>query len=74
MADERNAAGGVGFGGLLQVALIVLKLCKVIDWKWSLVLLPMEIGLALFALSLAWLLGVYAWECFKARKRRGGSR
>lgn len=69
-----NSSGGVGFGGLLQLALIVLKLCKVIDWKWSMVLLPMEIGLALFALILAFLLCVYAWEWFKDRKRRGGSR
>lgn len=27
-------------GGLLQVAFIVLKLCKVIDWSWWWVLAP----------------------------------
>jgi len=30
----------VSTDGLLQVALIVLKLCKVIDWSWWIVLIP----------------------------------
>ena len=39
MADH-NQQGGIGFAGLLTIAFIVLKLCKVIDWSWWLVLLP----------------------------------
>lgn len=35
-----NASGGVGVTGLLQVAFIVLKLCKVIKWSWVWVLAP----------------------------------
>lgn len=31
---------GIGFWGLLQIAFIVLKLCKVISWSWWLVMLP----------------------------------
>ena len=31
---------GIGFVGLLQIAFIVLKLCKVINWSWWLVMLP----------------------------------
>lgn len=35
-----TAAGGLGFGGTLAVAFIVLKLCGVIDWSWVWVLAP----------------------------------
>ena len=30
----------IGVTGLLQVAFIVLKLCKVINWSWLLVFFP----------------------------------
>lgn len=30
----------IGFPGLLQLVLITLRLCGVIDWNWILVLLP----------------------------------
>ena len=39
------SSGGIGFGGLLQIAFIVLKLCGVINWKWIWVLAPTWIGL-----------------------------
>lgn len=35
-----NNSGGVGFVGLLQVALIVLKLLDQINWSWWWVLTP----------------------------------
>ena len=44
--------GGIGFTGALQIAFIVLKLCKVIDWSWWLVLLPLWIELGIVALIL----------------------
>ena len=44
MENKSTAKGGIGIVGLLQVAFIVLKLCKVIDWKWMWVLSPMWIG------------------------------
>lgn len=47
-----GASGGVGVTGLLQVALIVLKLCKVIDWSWWWVLLPTWGTVSLLLLTL----------------------
>lgn len=38
MNDNRTV--GVGFIGLLQIAFIVLRLCKVIEWSWWLVFAP----------------------------------
>lgn len=37
---KNNKTGGIGMTGLLQIAFIVLKLCKVIDWRWWWVLAP----------------------------------
>lgn len=39
---------GVGFCGLLTIAFIVLKLCKVITWSWVWVLAPLWISWALW--------------------------
>ena len=47
-----GASGGVGVTGLLQVALIVLKLCEVIDWSWWWVLTPTWGTLSLLLLIL----------------------
>ena len=48
-ATATATAKGLSFTGALQIAFIVLKLCKVIDWSWWLVLLPALIstGIAL---------------------------
>lgn len=46
-----NKAGGIGFLGLLQVALIVLKLCSVITWSWVIVLTPIWISLTITVLG-----------------------
>lgn len=35
-----GGSAGIGVNGLLQVAFIVLKLCKVIEWSWWWVLAP----------------------------------
>ena len=49
MSDNKTVtkSGGVGFGSLLTIAFIVLKLCHVIDWSWWWVLSPIWIGFAL---------------------------
>lgn len=49
MSESRSTitSGGISFVGLLQVAFIVLKLCKVIDWSWWLVLSPILVSMAL---------------------------
>ena len=43
MSNSKSTGGGVGFCGLLAVAFIVLKLCKVIDWSWGWVFAPIWI-------------------------------
>lgn len=46
--NKNNSAGtGIRFSGLLTIAFIVLKLCKVIDWKWIWVLAPLWISTSL---------------------------
>ena len=52
MDNKKASSGGISFEGLLQVAFIVLKLCKVIDWPWVWVLAPTWISLALVAVIL----------------------
>lgn len=47
---ENSKSGGVGFTGLLCVAFIVLKLCRVIDWSWWWVLSPLWISLIVLIL------------------------
>lgn len=39
--NTRNSS--IGFGGLLTIVFIVLKLCKVINWSWVWVLSPLWI-------------------------------
>lgn len=47
MKDNKSTAGGIGFTGLLTIAFIVLKLCKVIEWSWWWVLSPLWISVCL---------------------------
>jgi len=50
--------GGITFLGLLQVAFIVLKLCRVIDWSWWTVFMPSFgaiLGVAIIFIILIWL-------------------
>ena len=44
------AKGGVGFVGLLQLVFIVLKLFKVLEWNWAVVLLPLFISVGLISI------------------------
>lgn len=44
--------GGVSFAGLLQLAFIVLKLCKVIDWTWVQVFIPTFVSLGVTVIVL----------------------
>ena len=52
MERNNNTSKGIGFAGLLTIAFIVLKLCKVISWSWVWVLAPLWIsfGLSLVAI------------------------
>ena len=51
-STSASAGGGIGFGDLLTIAFIVLKLCGVITWPWLWVLSPLWIGLAAFVVLL----------------------
>ena len=57
-SNSGGVCSGISFWGLLQLALIVLKLCKVITWSWWLVLIPLWIEILLFVgliLFVVWL-------------------
>ena len=41
--SDNKATGGIGFFGLLTIVFIVLKICKVISWKWIWVFSPLWI-------------------------------
>lgn len=47
---------GVGLGGLLGTAFVVLKLCGVISWSWLWVLSPFWIPFAI--LLFVWIIAV----------------
>ena len=54
---DENSRKGMTAVELLQVAFIVLKLCKVIKWSWLWVLSPMWITTAIaILLGIAWYL------------------
>ena len=45
--NSSKSGVSIGFAGLLQLAFIILKLCKVINWSWWLVLMPLWIEIIL---------------------------
>ena len=57
MTDKNRTiiSGNINFTTLLQITFIVLKLCKVITWKWVFVLMPLivEGGLIIILLLFA---------------------
>ena len=62
---SRGENGGVGFVGLLTIAFIVLKLCKVIGWSWLWVLSPLWISVGL---SILIIVGVLVYALIKVLK------
>ncbi len=53
MSKSNSSSSGVCFTSLLLLAFIVLKLCKVIDWSWWLVLSPFWITACIAFIALA---------------------
>lgn len=54
MSDNRvSASGGIGFGGLLAIVFITLKLLGKITWSWFWVLSPIWIPLCIILVILA---------------------
>lgn len=66
MSKESTASNGIGFGGLLTIVFIVLKLTKVIAWSWWWVLSPLLIpvaivlAIAIVCLLIAFCVWIYA--------------
>ncbi len=68
MSQSNSTSGGVGVGGLLLVAFIVLKLCKVIDWSWWWVLAPAWIPFVLAVLFVGCMVAAHLIEQSKRRR------
>ena len=60
MSDNINTGGGIGFGGLLTIVFITLKLMGKIDWSWWWVLSPLWISMALFIVIAVIVLLIYS--------------
>ena len=54
--SENNSSSGIGFGGLLTIVFIILKLVGTITWPWIWVLSPLWISAVLVILVLVILL------------------
>lgn len=67
--SSSSSSGGIGFVGLLTIAFIVLKLCKVIKRSWLWVLSPLWVSaLITLAIVIIWLLGFVVYVLVKHRK------
>ena len=45
--SNQSSSSSIGIFGLLGIAFVILKLCKVIDWSWWYVTMPFWGGIAL---------------------------
>jgi membrane protein YdbS with pleckstrin-like domain len=70
-SGSSSSSGGIGFAGLLTVALIVLKLTNVIAWSWVWVLAPIWMSAALVVTILLVILvvGIIVSMCEPRRYR-----
>jgi len=50
MSASSSSSHGIGFGGVLGILFITLKLLGKIDWSWWWVLSPLWIGALVFLL------------------------
>ena len=68
--SSSSSSSGIGFFGLLTVALIVLKLTGFIDWDWTWILAPIWIPSVLVLVVLGLLaLGFLARDQWKKHNR-----
>jgi protein-S-isoprenylcysteine O-methyltransferase Ste14 len=68
MSDSKSSNGGVGFTGLLTIAFVVLKLCKVIDWSWWWVISPILISIGIVILVLGSIGLYWLYKSYKQKK------
>jgi hypothetical protein len=66
---NNNGGSKIGFCTLLQIAFIVLKLCKVIDWSWVWVLAPTWIPLLLVLFGFTIYTIVLAYRDIKSTRK-----
>jgi len=50
--NNSSSSSGISVLGLLGVAFVVLRLCRVIDWSWWYVTMPFWGGLVIVAIVL----------------------
>jgi len=62
MSKEKTYTEGIGFGGALFIAFLVLKLCKVIDWSWWWVAAPLWIPFAIILIVFFIMVIVSIWN------------
>lgn len=63
MADSNTGTqGGIGFGGLLTIVFITLKLTGYIDWSWWIVLSPLWVPMILFIVIALIVIIVKEWK------------
>lgn len=73
--SDTNTSSGIGFGGLLTIVFIVLKLTDKIDWSWWWVLSPLWISaLTAVVIVVVVILGVIINEWIKDNKKKYGKR
>jgi hypothetical protein len=65
MSNNNSSSGGIGFGGLLTILFVALKLTGVIAWSWWWVLSPLWIGLLVAALLIG---GAFAFAALFSRR------
>lgn len=51
--------GNIGFGGILFIVFLILKLCNVINWSWWWVTSPLWISFGLAALLFIVMIIIY---------------
>lgn len=49
--ESSSSSSGIGAGGLLGVAFVVLKLTHIIDWSWWWVTLPFWFVIPIFVVA-----------------------
>ena len=69
MSISNTSSSGIGFSGLLTIAFIVLKLCKVIAWSWWWVLSPIWISAGIVLIIII-IYGLFLWRESIDEKRR----
>lgn len=60
-SNSTSSSAGIGFFGLLTIVFIVLKLLKVINWPWWVVLAPAWGSAAIIIIVLIIMIVLHIW-------------